>query len=90
MANATQHNMMDYEKEYADFSWDVPEYYNFAGDVIDMWAEDQDKLAMLWVDDMGNEIKDCFWVLSYCTSFSFRRNGGCPQKGVKSCCHQFL
>lgn len=28
----------------------VPDHYNFASDVIDRWAEDPDKLALLWVD----------------------------------------
>ena len=29
----------DYEKERKNFRLDVPEYYNFARDVIDSWAE---------------------------------------------------
>ncbi len=37
-----------------------PEYYNFAGDVFDKWAKDKEKLAMLWVDDHGTEIKKHF------------------------------
>lgn len=49
------HNMNDYEQTYAEFKWEVPEYFNFAGDVIDKWAKDPDKLAMLWVDNDGNE-----------------------------------
>ena len=32
------HNMTDYDKTYAEFKWEVPEYFNFAGDVIDKWA----------------------------------------------------
>ncbi len=58
------HNMIDYEKEYADFKWEVPEYFNFAGEVIDKWAEDPDKLAMLWVDDFNTEIKKTFLDIS--------------------------
>ncbi len=55
-----QPNMQDYEKEYDEFTWQVPEKFNFAGQVIDKWAEDQEKLAMLWVDDEGTEIKKTF------------------------------
>ncbi len=59
-----QHNMTDYDKEYAEFKWEVPEYFNFAGQVIDKWAEDPDKLAMLWVDDAGTEIRKTFADIS--------------------------
>lgn len=55
-----QHNMADYDKTYADFKLEAPEYYNFAGDVLDKWAEDPDKLGMWWVDDFGNEVKKTF------------------------------
>ncbi|MFZ5632513.1 MAG: AMP-binding protein [Bacillota bacterium] len=54
------HNMMDYDKAYAQFKLEVPEYFNFARDVLDKWAEDPKKLAMWWVDDFGNEVKKTF------------------------------
>ncbi|WP_248635324.1 AMP-binding protein [Desulfatibacillum aliphaticivorans] len=57
-------NMTDYQKEYDEFKWEVPEYFNFAGDVIDKWAQDPEKLAMLWVDDDGNEVRKTFAQLS--------------------------
>lgn len=60
----TTPNMTDYDKTYREFTWEVPEYYNFAGDVIDRWAEDPDKLAIWWVDDEGNEEKRTFRQLS--------------------------
>ncbi|MBI9077116.1 MAG: AMP-binding protein [Desulfatibacillum sp.] len=60
----TTPNMTDYQKEYDAFAWNVPEYFNFAGDVIDRWAQDPDKLAMLWVDDDGNEVRKTFAQLS--------------------------
>ena len=56
----TTPNMTDYDKTYREFTWEVPEYYNFAGDVIDRWAEDPDKLAIWWVDDEGHEEKRTF------------------------------
>ncbi|MCD4677629.1 MAG: AMP-binding protein, partial [Desulfobacula sp.] len=53
-------NMTDYNKEYKEFKWDVPEYFNFAEEVIDKWAQDKEKLAMLWVNDNGTQIKITF------------------------------
>ena len=39
----------------------VPEHFNFAYDVMDVWAEEQpDKLAMLWTSDRGEEIRFTF------------------------------
>ncbi len=57
-------NMTDYDKTYKEFKWECPEYFNFAGEVIDKWAQDTDKLAMLWIDDKGTEIKKTFSDLS--------------------------
>jgi acyl-coenzyme A synthetase/AMP-(fatty) acid ligase len=54
------HNMTDYEKTYAEFKWEVPEYFNFAGDVVDKWAQNPEKPAMFWVDDRGIEKKRTF------------------------------
>jgi acyl-coenzyme A synthetase/AMP-(fatty) acid ligase len=59
------HNMTDYDKTYAEFEWEVPEYFNFAGDVIDKWAKkDPNKLAMHWVNDDGLEAKRTFMDFS--------------------------
>ncbi len=49
--------MTNYEKTYQEFKWDIPEYFNFAKDVFDKWADDKQKLAMIWVDDDGTEKK---------------------------------
>jgi medium-chain acyl-CoA synthetase len=64
MSTARTMNMTDYDKEYGTFQWEVPEFYNFAGAVIDKWAEDPEKLAMLWVDDEGHEKRRTFRDLS--------------------------
>ncbi len=57
----TEHNMKNYEQTYSSFIWERPERYNFARDVIDHWAEqDADKLAILWVDNEGNEARRSF------------------------------
>ncbi len=55
MATA-EHNMVNYEETYKNFSSDVPEYYNFGFDVIDAYArKDRNKLAMIWVNQEGEE-----------------------------------
>jgi acetyl-CoA synthetase/medium-chain acyl-CoA synthetase len=50
-----QHNMADYEAERRSFRLDVPADFNWAYDVVDRWARDPAKLAMLWLDRPGNE-----------------------------------
>ncbi len=61
----SQHNMLDYEKEIKGFELDVPEYYNFAFDVVDKWAEDRTKLALVWANTTGKLIKKyTFWDIS--------------------------
>jgi len=47
--------MTDYEAERRNFHLEVPEYFNFATDVIGKWASDPDKLAMLWIGQHGEE-----------------------------------
>jgi acyl-coenzyme A synthetase/AMP-(fatty) acid ligase len=42
-------NMTDYERERQSFTLDVPEYFNFAVDVVDRWAEDPNRVGMVWV-----------------------------------------
>jgi len=55
MAIAKTPFMTDYEAERRNFSLDVPEYFNFAIDVMGKWANDPEKLAMLWVGQNGEE-----------------------------------
>lgn len=45
--------MTDYEKTYSSFRWQIPEWFNFAFDIIDKQAKENDKLALLSVDDSG-------------------------------------
>jgi acetyl-CoA synthetase len=60
----TDHNMRDYEETYRSFNIEVPEYFNFGFDVIDAWAhKDRNKLAMIWVNQDGEEKKFTFWDL---------------------------
>ena len=55
MMPPVQHNMTDYEVERRNFKLTAPEDFNWAFDVIDRWADDPQKLAMLWLDKPGNE-----------------------------------
>ncbi len=74
------HNMTDYDKAFALFKNTVPEYYNFAGDVIDKWAADPKKLAMLWVDDTGATVRKTFLDLA---RTSRKLANGLTASGVK-------
>jgi acyl-coenzyme A synthetase/AMP-(fatty) acid ligase len=47
--------MVDYEQTCREFRWEVPQHYNFAFDVVDRWGEDAEKLAMLWLDERGDQ-----------------------------------
>jgi acyl-coenzyme A synthetase/AMP-(fatty) acid ligase len=53
-------NMSDYERERASFALEVPATFNFGFDVVDKWAADPEKLAMLWVDDAGHSARYTF------------------------------
>lgn len=54
----------DFAERFANFHIDCPEYFNFATDVFDVWADrDRNKLAMIWADTHGNEKKFTFHEL---------------------------
>ena len=50
-----EHNLVDYDSAVRDFRLEVPERFNFGRDVVDRWAADPAKLAMLWVGSEGTE-----------------------------------
>jgi acetyl-CoA synthetase len=55
----------DYNK---NLEFIIPENFNFAYDVMDVWAAEQpDKLAMLWTSDRGEEIRFTFGQLKTLT-----------------------
>jgi medium-chain acyl-CoA synthetase len=56
------HNMNDYESTRRNFELEVPKSFNFARDVFGRWGDD--RLAMLWVDDHGQEVRKSFGDLS--------------------------
>ena len=55
MTTSKTPHMTDYEAERRSFHLEVPEYFNFATDVMGKWAADPHKLAMFWVGQHGEE-----------------------------------
>ena len=47
--------MADYRETYAAFRWQVPAKFNFGGDVVERWAEEPDRLALIWCNELGAE-----------------------------------
>lgn len=37
------------------FRWNVPDTFNFSADVVDRWADDPERIALITVDEAGNE-----------------------------------
>ena len=57
-------DMQDYEETYRDFRLDVPEYFNPGLDIVDRWAEDRTKLALVSLDPSGDSAEQhTFWYL---------------------------
>ena len=52
-----------YDDVYRSFRWCVPEYYNIGVDVCDKWAEERDRLALIYEDEEGKSEKFTFWAL---------------------------
>ena len=42
------------------FRWDVPDTFNFSVDVVDRWAADADRLALITADKAGNEQRHAY------------------------------
>ena len=54
-----------YTRLHREHQWDIPEYYNFAWDTVDGWAEDKTKLALITVYHDGRRSKKMtFWEIS--------------------------
>ncbi len=52
--------MTNYAETYRSFSWDLPERFNFGADVIDRYAEDRDRAALIWCNEAGAEQRFTF------------------------------
>ena len=55
---------MTYEEVCRSFNWNIPPAFNFAADVVDAWARDAEKLALLWCDESGREERYSFARIS--------------------------
>lgn len=40
-----------YEEVYESFAWNIPEFYNIADDVCDRWADDPNRIALIYEDE---------------------------------------
>lgn len=57
----TQTSFTSEEDFKANLHFNVPENFNFAYDVMDVWAEERpDKLALLWTNEQGAELRFTF------------------------------
>ena len=66
MEKKEKERLSDYEKLYRDFKWEVPEYYNFGFEVIDKWAQERTKLALVSLDRSSEKAYyQTFYELSY-------------------------
>jgi acetyl-CoA synthetase/medium-chain acyl-CoA synthetase len=72
--------MTDYEAERRSFQLEVPEYFNFATDVIGKWASDPSKPAMLWIGQHGEERGLTF---THFAEFSGRAANAFSKLGIK-------
>jgi len=52
--------MEDYVTTKDAFEWRLPDTFNFGGEVVDYWAEDKDRLALIWLNDKGEEKRFTF------------------------------
>lgn len=46
-------NTQSKPRPFADFKWDIPETFNFAVDVVDYWAAQNDNLCLIWENGAG-------------------------------------
>lgn len=57
----------DYWKEYNEWKWDIPEFYNMGADTVDKHVEDpamKNKVALYWEHENGETRKYTFWEMS--------------------------
>ena len=79
-------NMVDYEETRREFRLDVPQYFNFGSDVVDRWAEDHTKLALISVDPTGEDAqKHTFWDMKVLSNkFANLLSGLSVAKGTRA------
>lgn len=60
--------MRDYAETCKRFRWQVPDTFNFGADVVDAFALDEDRLALIWCDESGAEERLTFADVSRASS----------------------
>jgi acyl-coenzyme A synthetase/AMP-(fatty) acid ligase len=76
-----QPTKINYQELYDSFTWYEPSHYNFATDVIDRWAnQDEEKLAIFWIDDKDNQKTRTFSEIS---DYSKRLANALSSKNVR-------
>lgn len=56
--------MDNYDEAVRQFAWQLPETFNFGQDVVDRQAQQNDKPALIWCNDAGDERKFRFSDIS--------------------------
>ncbi len=49
--------MVDYDTAHHEFAWEIPASFNFGADVVDRYAEDPARVALIWYDAAGREVR---------------------------------
>jgi acyl-coenzyme A synthetase/AMP-(fatty) acid ligase len=60
MISMQRTRMTNYDGAHAAFGWSLPTHFNFGGDVIDHFAKDPARLALIWCDASGAERRFTF------------------------------
>ena len=60
--------MLDYAAVHKEFHWDVPKTFNFGTDVVDRWAEEPNRLALIWCNSDNMEKRYTFADIAQLTS----------------------
>ena len=64
-------NMRDYDETMRDFTFTIPEYFNFGVDVVDRRAADRTKRALVWASRSGEDIRKYTFYDLQCLSNRF-------------------
>jgi acyl-coenzyme A synthetase/AMP-(fatty) acid ligase len=72
--------MTTYEEARDGFEWEIPAQFNYGGDVVDAWAEDPARIALIWVNDADEERK---FTYADIRDLSNRFANYMTQKGVR-------
>ncbi|MBI3372168.1 MAG: AMP-binding protein [Betaproteobacteria bacterium] len=72
--------MREYAETYRSFRWELPRRFNFGVDVVDAWAREPGKLALMCCDDAGLERRYTFAEIA---ALSDRAAAALAARGVR-------